>query len=661
MVIINQGCTSTTEKNYRVNSPDGKITVTLFTNQGQLTYRVEENGNPAINDSKLGLRFKNNTALGEAVSIKEVKNSSFNETWEQPWGEKRLIENRYEELALTLAELGGEKKEMIIRLRVFNDGIGFRYEVPEQQGVDEMIISDEITQFNLPTVDMAWWIPAYSETFYESIYRHTPINQIDTVSLPLTIETVSGKYLAIHEANLTDYAAMNLYCQGESSLNCDLTPWSTGEKVFTKAPFVSPWRTIIIADKPGDLITSYLILNLNEPCKIEDISWIEPQRYIGIWWGMHMEKYTWNMGPKHGATTKNTIEYIDFAAKHGFGGVLVEGWNYGWENNWTDEGDKFNFTTPYPDFDIEKITNYAQSKGVRLIGHHETGGATINYEAQMEDAFKLYNKLGVRGVKTGYVSSLLDGKERHSSQYGVRHNRKVIETAAKYQIMLDVHEPVVQTGLRRTYPNLMAQEGVRGQEYNAWSTDGGNRPEHLTIIPFTRGLAGPIDFTPGIFNFENPVYPNTRPQTTIAKQLALYVVIYSPLQMAADLPENYEGQPALQFIEDVPVNWDVTKILEAKIGSYITTVRKDRDSNEWFLGTITNENRRTVDIDLSFLDKNLNYTAEIYRDGADADWKTNPTSILIEHQTVKSTDLLQIQLASSGGAAVRFIPNKKSF
>jgi alpha-glucosidase len=639
-----------------VNSPNGQISVKIFEEDGQLMYSVAENGTPLINASKLGLRFKEHSPLGEKVKIISTENRSFNETWEQPWGEKRLIENRYEELAVKVKELGDEGKEMTLRMRVFNDGLGFRYEIPAQNGLDSITIMDEITQFALPTLDKAWWIPAYSENYYESVYRYTPINQIDTICLPMTIETIGGKYLAIHEANLTDYAAMNLYCEGESTLRCDLAPWSTGEKVFTKAPFVSPWRTVLIANQPGDLITSYLILNLNEPCAINDISWIEPQRYVGIWWGMHMEKYTWHMGPKHGATTENTKKYIDFAAKHGFGGVLVEGWNYGWEYNWTTEGHKFNFTTPYPDFDINEITEYGHSKGVRLIGHHETGGATKNYEEQMEEAFAMYQRLGIRSVKTGYVSNRLDGVERHSSQYGVRHNRKVIETAAKYQIMVNIHEPVVQTGLRRTYPNLMAQEGVRGQEYNAWSADGGNKPDHLTIIPFTRGLAGPIDFTPGIFNFKNTAYPNTRVQTTLAKQLALYVTIYSPLQMAADLPENYEGHPALKFIENVPVNWDVTKVLDAKIGDYLTIVRKDRNSNEWFLGSITDENSLVKSFNLDFLDPNLTYTAQIYRDGEDADWASNPTSISIEEMEVRSTDRLHFRLATSGGVAIRFVP-----
>jgi alpha-glucosidase len=656
LIILTMACLQENKDSYKVSSPNGRTQLTVFTNNGHLYYRVDSDNETVLNDSKLGLQFKNHSALGQAVKITGTERTSFNETWEQPWGEKRLIENRYEELLVKVRETTAENKEMQLRVRVFNDGFGFRYEIPGQAGVNEMIIMDEITEFNLPTIDSAWWIPAYTEEFYESITRFTPVNEMDTVCVPLTIETQNGKYLAIHEANLTNYAAMNLYCTGGSTLRSDLTPWSTGEKVFAEAPFVSPWRVVMIANKPGDLITNYIVLNLNEPCALDDISWIEPQRYIGIWWGMHMEKYTWHPGPNHGATNENTKRYIDFAAKHGFGGVLVEGWNYGWEYNWTTEGHNFSFTQAYPDFDIEEITAYAHEKGVRLIGHHETGGAVTNYENQMEDAFSMYHKLGVRAVKTGYVSDRLDGKERHSSQFGVLHNRKVIETAAQYQIAVNIHEPVTQTGLRRTFPNLMAQEGVRGQEYNAWSADGGNKPDHLTIIPFTRGLAGPIDFTPGIFNFENTAKPGTRPQTTLAKQLAIYVVIYSPLQMAADLPENYEGNPALKFIENVPVNWDVSRVLEAQIGEFVTTVRKDRHSNEWYLGTLTNEQSRDISVDLSFLDKNLTYKAEIYRDSENADWKTNPTAVTIEQKSVKSTDTLNLWLAKSGGAAIRFVP-----
>jgi alpha-glucosidase len=659
VAILAGACSGKKEVPCQVLSPDGKIKVSVFLNKGQLCYSASKEDAEIILPSKLGFRFKDGTTLGNNMKIVSTQKQTFNETWEQPWGEKRLIENRYEELTLSLTEKSGKKRNLNLIFKVYNDGFGFRYQLPEQAKIDSFVIMEELTEFALATVDKAWWTTAYKGEYYENITKFSSVNEInDTVSVPLTIETKSGKYLAIHEANLTDYAAMNLYCTSQSTLKVDLTPWSTGEKVVAKTPFQSPWRVVIIADKPGDLITSYLVLNLNDPCKIDDLSWIKPSRYIGIWWGMHMEKYTWYMGPKHGATTENTMKYIDFAAKHGFGGVLVEGWNYGWENDWTKEGDKFNFTKPYPDFDIEKITSYGKSKGVKLIGHHETGAASINYENQMEEAFKLYQKLGVSCVKTGYVGSRLDKKERHSSQYGVRHFRKVIETAAKYHIMIDNHEPVMLTGLSRTYPNFMTAEGMRGQEYNAWSADGGNPTEHTTILPFTRGLAGPMDYTPGVFNFTNTAKPNTRVKTTLAHQLALYVVLYSPHQMACDLPENYEGQPALKFIETVPVNWDVTKVIDSKIGDYIVTARKDRDSDNWYLGAITDENGRELDIDLSFLDKEKTYMATIYKDGPKANWETNPTDVEIEEIKIGSTELLNLKLAPGGGMAISFVCTK---
>ena len=397
------------------------------------------------------------------------------------------------------------------------------------------------------------------------------------------------------------------------------------------------------------------MLNLNEPCKIEDTSWIQPGRYIGIWWGMHMKKQTWEQGPKHGATTENTMNYIDFAAKHGFSGVLVEGWNYGWDGDWSANGDQFSFTKAYPDFDLEKITSYTASKGVRLIGHNETGGAAQNYEAQLDSAFALYQKCGINAVKTGYVNPLLDHKELHGSQYGVRHYRKVIETAAKYNIMIDNHEPVMPTGLQRTYPNLMTQEGVRGQEYDAWSADGGNPPEHTTTIPFTRGLAGPMDFTPGTFNFNNPVHPQTHPQTTLAKQLALAVVLYSPLQMASDMIENYENNPAFDFITSCPTNWAKTVVPEAKIGEYVTIARKDRDSENWFIGSITNASPREVNLPLSFLDANASYKAHIFADGEEANYKNNPYPVTITEENVNSSTVLTLKQAPGGGTAIMII------
>lgn len=634
-----------------VNSPDRSIQVKVGIENGKIYYTVSKKNILVLDKSFLGFTL-GNSEFDKGFDIKDIEHSSFSETWNQPWGEEISADNTYNQMSVTVSESEGLKRRFVVVFRAFNDGVGFRYEFPEQENLKEFVIMDELTEFALTDNHQSWSIPAYTQ-YYEGLYTKAPVNTLDTVCTPLTMETKDGLYLTIHQANLTDYATMNLAPENKTpKLRANLTPWSTGEKVFMKAPGVTPWRTIIVADKPGDLVLSRLMLNLNEPCKIEDTSWINPGRYIGIWWGMHMEKHTWAPGPKHGATTENTMKYIDFAAKHGFSGVLVEGWNIGWENDWTKEGDKFSFTKAYPDFDIEKISRYAAINNVKLIGHNETGGATLNYETQLDSAFAFYHKYGVDAVKTGYVSPLLDHKERHSSQYGVRHFRKVIETAAKYKIMIDNHEPAMPTGLQRTYPNLMTQEGLRGQEYNAWSVDGGNPPEHETIIPFTRGLAGPMDFTPGIFNFENPVFPNTRPQTTIAKQLALSVVLFSPLQMASDMIENYEGKPAFEFITSCPTNWAKTVVPHASIGEYVTIARKDRDTDNWYVGSITNAESRNLSLTLDFLDKDASYRAKIFKDGKDVDWKTNPYPVDIEEKEVKSDTVLELNLATSGGTAI---------
>lgn len=640
------------EQNAKVSSPDGSITIQSGVEDGRIYYTVSKNNKPVIKKSFLGFVLKDG-GFNNVFKVMDIAHSSFSDTWEQPWGEEITVDNTYNQMVVNIEESEGLKRKFTIVFRAFDDGIGFRYEFPEQDNLQDFVIMDELTEFALAGNHTTWSFPSYNTEYYEGLYQKSPVNVLDTVVTPLTMKTEDDLYLTIHEANLTDYAAMNLTpINRTSTLKIDLTPWSTGEKVFMKAPGVTPWRTLIIADKPGDLILSRLMLNLNEPCKVEDTSWIKPDRYIGIWWGMHMESYTWAPGPKHGATTENTMRYIDFAAKHGFSGVLVEGWNYGWENDWTREGDKFSFTRPYPDFNIEKVSKYAADKNVKLIGHHETGGSTINYESQLDSAFAFYNKYGVDAVKTGYVSPLLDHKERHSSQYGVRHYRKVIETAAKYRIMIDNHEPAMPTGLQRTYPNLMTQEGVRGQEYNAWSADGGNPPEHSTIIPFTRGLAGPMDFTPAIFSFENPVFPNTRPQTTLAKQLAEFVVLYSPLQMAADMIENYENNPAFEFVTSCPTNWSKTVVPHAEIGEYVTIARKDRESENWYVGSITNADNRKLSLSLDFLDKGATYHAKIFKDGKDADWKTNSYVLDIEELEVNSEGVIDLNLATSGGTAI---------
>lgn len=641
-------------KDAMVKSPDGAIVVESIIENGKIYYSVTRNNHPIIGKSLLGFVLDSGD-FSEGFKVEDVSHSSFKETWEQHWGEELYVENAYNQMIVTLVEEEGLRRRFSIIFRVFDDGLGFRYEFPEQENLKEFIILDELTEFSLEEDHTTWSFPAYSTEFYEGLYEESLVSELDTVVTPLTMKSKGGLYLSIHEANLTDYASMNLAPikqKSEITLKSELTPWSTGEKVFMKAPSVTPWRTLIIADKPGDLMLSRLMLNLNEPCRLEDISWIKPGKYIGIWWGMHMEKYTWAPGPKHGATTENAMRYIDFAAKYGFSGVLVEGWNFGWENDWTKEGDKFSFTQSYPDFDMDKVANYAKSKNVKVIGHHETGGSTINYESQLDSAYAFYKKYGVDVVKTGYVSPLLDQKERHSSQYGVRHYRKVIETAAKYGIMIDNHEPAMPTGLQRTYPNLMTQEGVRGQEYNAWSADGGNPPNHTTIIPFTRGLAGPMDFTPAIFNFNNPVYPNTRVQSTLAKQLAEFVILYSPLQMAADMIENYEDNPAFEFVVSCPTNWSKTVIPNAEIGEYLTVARKDRDSENWYVGSATNGERRKISIMFDFLDEGVTYLAKVYRDSEDADWKENPYGLLIEELEVNSMSIIELNLASGGGAAI---------
>lgn len=645
------------KQSMQTTSPDQSIEVQFELHEGIPLYSVFKNGQPVIEPSRLGFEVDGLTDQQTRYRLVGSEAHSTEKSWEQPWGESRWIEDRHNALTVHLATTDAQPVLMDIEFRVFDDGAGFRYSFPDQEGLDSAVIMDEYTTFTFPRDHQVWWIPVHSEnSYYESLYRKNRISATDTINTPATLETSSGLFLAVHEANLTDFASMTLRRTGDHQYTSELVPWSNGVKVYASAPFVSPWRTVIIGEKPGDLVTSTLMLNLNEPSKIEDVSWIEPSKYIGIWWGMHLGKYSWGQGPLHGATTARVKEYIDFAAAHGLDGVLVEGWNYGWDGNWSEDGTHFSFTESYPDFDLEKIASYAAMKGVRLIGHHETGGAVANYERQLEDAFAMYHRYGVNAVKTGYVNKYLDGKEWHDGQFGVRHYRKVVETAARYRITIDIHEPVKGTGLQRTYPNLMTQEGARGQEYNAWSADGGNPPSHTTVVPFTRMLAGPFDFTPGIFNFDYSVVEGTRVNTTLAKQLALYVIIFSPLQMASDLPEHYAGHPAFAFIEAVPCTWSETKVLDAKIGQYVTMARKAWASDEWYVGSITNEEPRAVSVDLSFLDEGQEYNAVIYTDGEDADFRTHPEAVHIFSRKVHSGMKMPLELAGGGGTAIRLEP-----
>ena len=668
LIMGSLGAPSASAQDLDVVSPDGTVQVSFMLDDGAPFWRVRRFGGDVIKPSKLGFVLDQGVRLDRNMVVVSSEQSSVDETWTQPWGEKKDIRNHYNELRVSLEETSNKPRRITVVFRVFDDGVGLRYEWPEQEHLGDFRIVDELTEFVLAGDHKAWWIPAYKGNRYEYLYTVSPVSKIDRVHTPLTMETANGLFLSIHEAALTDFASMTLANKGDLVLKADLVPWSDGIKVKASAPCVTPWRTLQIGDNAGELITSYLILNLNEPNKLGDVSWVKPGKYIGIWWEMHLRTHTWSSGPAHGATTERTRRYLDFAAAHGFDGVLVEGWNVGWDGKWMEGGEDMVFTQPYPDFDIKELTRYAAEKGVRLIGHHETGGGVMNYERQMEDAFRYYEGLGVKAVKTGYVHHgqgiewlEQDGsiqKEWHHGQFMVRHYRKALLTAARHKIVIDVHEPIKPTGIRRTYPNMMTREGARGQEYNAWGENHGNPPDHTTILPFARLLAGPLDFTPGIFDLLFPKErPDNRVNSTLANQLALYVVLYSPLHMAADLLDNYEARlDAFQFIKDVPTDWTDTKVLHARIGDYVTIVRQDRNSEDWYLGSVTDEVGRTLSVSLSFLDPGRKYVAEIYRDGADASWKENPYAIEITRSQVDSTTTLALRLAPGGGQAIRFRP-----
>lgn len=633
-----------------VSSPDGRIKFDIASNDKGLFYSVTDSDVTVVSPSRLGFILAGNDTV-DHFDILKTTSSSHDETWETVWGESREVRDHYNSTVYEMRQKDGDLM-VNLEVRVFDDGFGYRYVFPEQDR-DSLVILEELTEFTLPAGSKAWGMTA-RDPYYEDYYHLQNVADLDTVRTPLTVEA-PGRFLAIHEANLTDYPKMDIVGVDSVKVKARLVTLSDGVAAYVALPFSTPWRTMIVGDKPGDLVTSYMMLNLNEPCAIADPSFCKPMKYVGVWWEMHLGNGTWYAGPKHGANTRRVKEYIDFAAANGIGGVLAEGWNIGWEGHWP-ANQHFDFTKPYPDFDIKEITDYAAEKGVELVGHHETAAWTTNYENQLDTAYKYYANHGVNNVKTGYVNVLMDGKEDHSSQYGVRHYRKVIETAAKYGTNIDNHEPVMPTGLQRTYPNLMTQEGVRGQEHNAWDQDGGNPPEHPVVMPFTRGLAGPMDYTFGTFNFENPVYPFARVRNTLAKELALYVIIYSPMQMASDTPENYSAQPAaFQFIKDVPVDWEKTLVPDAVIGDYVVTVRQDRNSSDWYLGAATDESARDLEVKLDFLDPDAEYTAQIYADAPDADWESNPTAYTVSEKTVRSTDVLPLHLATSGGTAIRFI------
>jgi len=679
----------------QISSPDSKLTLTIkLSEQNELVYNLVRVGKLVIKDSKLGIDLLDQHDLMADFKIDAVVTSNFLEEWEPVVCEVDKIVNNYNQMQVTLIQ-PKEKRKMIVTFRLFNDGLGFRYEFPVQDNLKYFTVSEENTQIALTGDHKTFWIPGdydsqeytYTTSLLSEVNSGTGKN-VDEISVksipgdnfvqtPLMMKTNEGLYINIHEAALLDYPAMYLKVDKNNfTLQSHLCPDAYNNKAYMQTPCKTPWRTIIVSDKAEEILASKMILNLNEPTKFEDVSWIKPKKYIGIWWGMHVGTMSWNYSDinnvklgevdwnsltpngKHGATTENTKRYIDFAAKHGFDAVLVEGWNVGWEDwfgVWKEE--VFDFVTPYPDFDVVELEKYAKSKNVELIMHHETSASVTNYERRMDEAFTFMKDHGYNSVKTGYVGKIIPRGEHHDGQWMINHFTRVLEKAEKYQICIDSHESVRLTGLHRTYPNWLAAEAARGNEFNAWSI--GNPPEHETILPFTRFMGGPMDYTPGIFQIKMDYYkPESKYQvhTTLAKQLALYVTIYSPIQIAADLIENYERFPdAFTFIEQVPVNWSDTKILKAEPGDYIIIARKDKDSDDWYIGAITDEEARDFDLKLDFLPADK-YEITIYKDAPDADWEKNPMKYEIEKRTINKKDVLKLNLAPGGGCAIILKP-----
>jgi len=637
---------------HQVSSPGGKNEIVFELIDGKPHYSVSHADRKVLNPSSLGFVFKNGDSLTDHLELIDARHLSVDETWEQVWGEKQFIRDNFNGLTLDLREKVGSKRMISIEFRAYDDGIAFRYLYPKQ-GDENIVIMDELTGFDVAEDGEAWWIGAYQDNRYEYLTSKTKLSSIDTVHTPLTVRTTSGLVLSFHEAGLKDYASMTLERLNGTELKSNLVPWADGDRVKTNGSFKTPWRTLQIADAPGELLTSYLILNLNEPNRIEDTSWIKPFKYLGIWWGMHIGKYTFWESPNQGATTQNAMRYIDYCRELGIDHLLIEGWNKGWTPAWYENAmHQFSFTDEADNFDLKKVTDYAAENGVHIIGYHETGSNIINYLDQIDSGMELYRQLGIQDMKIGQVGSRLNMKEWHHGQFGVNYYRFVLEKALEYRLTVNFHEPIKDTGERRTYPNMMSREGARGQEYNAWSE--GNPPDHTAILPFTRMLSGPMDFTPGIFDVDiKQGFEGRDVHTTAAKQLALYVVLYSPIQMLADLPENYMGHPAFKFLRDVPVDWEDTRILNAEIGEFVTTVRKDRHSDDWYLGSLTNEKERTFEFPLTFLDPGISYEAEVYSDAKGITWKERASEIDVHTLSVNSKDTLRLHLAPGGGAAAR--------
>ncbi len=685
--------TAVAQKQRTVSSSMGKVTLLLkLDRKDRAEYALDYGGRNVVLPSRLGFRLNDSIQLDDDFEVLKIDSLVKDETWTPVWGEVSRIRNNYRQIAVHMQQ---KRSGLLLNVifRIFEDGIGFRYEFPVQPKLKYFTVSDELTEFNLTGDHKTFWIPGDYDS-NEYLYTTSKLSEVDAwkfpalsygdpnknipdqyaVQTPLMMKTAEGLYINIHEASLVNYSSMQLHVdRGQHKLISSLVPDAYGNKAFMRAPAQTPWRTIMVSDRAADILSSKMILNLNEPSTITNTSWIKPMKFIGIWWEMQTGKGGWNYADNldvrdatgklipnnhHSANTANVKRYIDFASANGIKGLLVEGWNTGWEEwygNWY--GSHFDFVTPYPDFNVKEISQYAKQKGVQMIMHNETSGDAGTYDSHMDTAFRFMNRYGYTSVKTGYVGSIIPRGEHHDGQWMINHYNHAAEKAARYKIMIDMHEPVRPTGLHRTYPNWIACEAGRGNEWNAFSD--GNPPEHETIMPFTRMIGGPMDYTPGIFKLRNYAKdaPGRQMHTTLAKQLALYVTMYSPLQMAADLPENYQPHmDAFRFIQDVAVDWDDTQVLEAEPGDYITIARKEKGKANWFAGAITDENSRVSNMPLSFLDKGKKYVATIYRDADDADWKSNPEAYRIEQFIVSDATVLKINLAPGGGAAVSIMP-----
>ena len=678
-----------------ITSPNGQLQLNFSVSaQGEPVYELSYKGKPVINPSKLGLELKNDPGLMNGFTLADAKTSTFDETWEPVWGEVKQIRNHYNELAVTLDQKA-QDRNIIVRFRLFDDGLGFRYEFPLQKNLNYFVIKEERTQFAMTGDHTAFWIPGDYDT-QEYDYTESKLSEIrglmdgaitenssqtqfspTGVQTSLQMKTADGLYINLHEAALVDYSCMHLNLDDKNFIfESWLTPDAVGDKGYLQAPCKSPWRTVIVSDDARDILASKITLNLNEPCAYEDVSWIKPVKYVGVWWEMIAGKSTWaytddlpsvKLGEtdysktkpngRHGGNNENVKKYIDFAAEHGLNQVLVEGWNEGWEDWFGKSKDYvFDFVTPYPDFDVKMLNAYAESKGVKLMMHHETSASVRNYERHMDKAYQFMVDNGYNAVKSGYVGNIIPRGEHHYGQWMNNHYLYAVKKAADYKICVNAHEAVRPTGLCRTYPNLIGNESARGTEYEAF---GGSKPFHTTLLPFNRLIGGPMDYTPGILDTKLEFMgdmPHGQVQTTLVKQLALYVTLYSPLQMAADLVENYEKHmDAFQFIKDVAVDWDDSKYLEAEPGDYITVARKAKGTNNWFVGGITDENARTAGFTLDFLEPGKQYVATLYADGKDADYKENPTSYQIKKGIVTCKTKMSVKEARSGGFALSLI------